>query len=227
MTKTKSKMAVAVVAWALAGLVAAAEEPARARAPKPEARKAGEPEKTAKPAEPQAGTKAVSPLVIAARNVPKPVGEVKVYTNDDLEKMFGPSRVEEAPAGDIEQQAAAAAAGTEPPPPGGMQQIEPAPDAVREVLDEERREQQNSERIAQAEAKLVAAQEAVSQLERDIQAMRNPYLPKPKAPEGTSEDEWAAMAVPARLANTEKRLEQARVNLGRAQAELEAARKTP
>jgi len=141
----------------------------------------------------------------------EPKGEKTTYTNEDLERMFGPAP--DAPAKD-----AAAGQGKAPAPKGGAQ----TPDPLATIADEVAREEMRKKLTAEAQAEIAAKTAEVKKLEQRILRIKNPLLPRPEA-DMTPEEigEWNGLSATERVAATEERLKKARAELSEAEAKLE------
>jgi len=137
-------------------------------------------------------------------------GEATTYTNEDLERMFGPT--EAAPAGE-----AAAEKGRAPAHKGGVA----TPDALATIADEVAREEMRKKLTAEAQAEIAAKTAEVKKLEQRILRIKNPLLPRPEA-DMTPEEigEWNGLSATERVAATEERLQKARAELSEAEAKL-------
>jgi len=188
-------------------LPAALAEDEKKEEPKP-------PEKAAEPAK----TGEESPT---GEEVQKDLSEGRVFTNEDLERLFGGEAEEE-----IVPPAAEGVPGEGAAPPE-RRPVEPVPgeaagqptDPLQWMQERQAREAQRREKIAEAEAAVTAAQQKVSDLEKRLLAIRNPYLARPDIPE-EEKGEWDAMGAQERVDATEEQLRQAREDLQTAQQEL-------
>jgi len=144
----------------------------------------------------------------------------RVYTNDDLKKMF-PGRPEDEKK--LPAEPASAHPGGEPGdaappvPPAGVET------ALDQVLAQEAARGDQAQRIAAAEQAVTAAHDRVADLEKRRLAVQNPLMPPPKPPE-KGEEQWKAQSGPERLAATEQELQTAREELAKAQSELDTLR---
>ncbi len=151
----------------------------------------------------------------------------KVYSNTDLEQMFGgaPSaKKQEAPPA---QGATPASEPSERVEPESETEAEtarvPVPaeqkGAVDALLEREAARAEYAQSIADAELQVRQAQKRVSDLEQRQLAARNPLLPRPAAPEEGAE-EWQAMNGAQRAARADEELRSAREALTEAEQEL-------
>jgi hypothetical protein len=108
----------------------------------------------------------------------EPAG-VKVYTNKDLDRMFG-----EKPDPDAAAEPAAdttpPAAGATKPPGESRKPNEFAVDPLEQMKQRQAAEVQRRQIVAQAEADLAAAQAKLKNLEVQLLATRNPFSARPK-----------------------------------------------
>ena len=135
--------------------------------------------------------------------------EGKVYTNADLERMFGaapaPKAVEGKPG------AGEAAAGAAPK----------LPDALDTMQDAQARGKTRQLQAAEVEKEVAAKRADVEMLEQRILRIRNPLLPRPEADLTPEErEEWKGLTSPQRVDLTQKQLDQARKELAEAEARL-------
>jgi hypothetical protein len=152
--------------------------------------------------------------------------EVKVYTNEDLEKLFGeeesmePTRlpsVEQTPlppADPSAEQEPVMEVKVEGEPPA-----KPASDPLTLMRERQAQAEERNRAIAEAEQAVATASARVEQLELRISALRNPFRARPDIPED-ERAEWDSMGTRERLERTEEQLEQARADLAAAEQEL-------
>lgn len=143
---------------------------------------------------------------------------VPLYTNEDLERMFGPSGASEAKKEETGRAEPSRA-------PGGGARPE-GPEAARrdplEAIEQEQaREADRSLRLAKAEREVAEAAARVKELEKRALAIRNPFLPRPELPPEEAEA-WKGLSNEQRLERTEAALAQARKKLEEARARLAA-----
>ena len=152
-------------------------------------------------------------------NAPEPETEVKVYTNQDLEKMFGEEEESaEAPAPPAEEPEAERKPVMEvtvEPEPGEK----PAADPLALMRQEQAMAAERDRAIADAKKTVADARARVTQLEQRILALKNPYLPRPEIPDDEKAG-WESMGTRERLEQSEQQLEQARADLKAAKKAL-------
>jgi hypothetical protein len=153
---------------------------------------------------------------------------VKVYTNEDLERLAGsePAAATEAPASAADAKKAESGAepvdakeaesGAEPPDAVDTQEKKSALD---ELFEQQAARKEHEEKVAEAEKRVAAAKERIKDLEKRALEIKNPYLPRPKAPEEGAE-EWERSNGPQRLKQTNDQLQAARDELAEAEREL-------
>jgi hypothetical protein len=136
----------------------------------------------------------------------------QVFTNEDLTRMFGPAEE------------------SEPEPSGSGAQAtadtpENAPDPLA-LMEQEQKDQASREQtIAEAEAKLAAAQEKLKNLEVQLLATRNPFSARPELSEEEQEQRATSGETAAeRNARTQKLVEEAKAEVAEAEVELRRAR---
>jgi hypothetical protein len=150
----------------------------------------------------------------------------KVYTNEDLEQlatgtpvdvMFKPSAPPTAaePTAETEVPDRADKTGSE----SGAQAEDSAGWLERRQAESKQRERQ----IAEAQDKVDAAAQRVSELEDRLRKVKNPLLARPEIPED-ERGGWQGMSNPERLTQTEAGLKQAREELAAAREEMVKAR---
>jgi hypothetical protein len=157
------------------------------------------------------------------------VPEKTTYTNEDLERLFGPPP-EREPEPEVEASEDEEGEGESRPRPrtrpvrakrGDGESAEAEGDGDPMAWIEERRaeEAERRERVAEAEAKVREARERVARLEQTRLRVSNPYLGiAPEPPEGVSD--WNALDNKERLARTVELLDKARQDLRDAEAAL-------
>lgn len=172
-------------------------------------------ETTSKPEE---KAPAESPIIRAARENRERTDkgkEVQVFTNADLDRLFGapppPSAAEpdqtKATGSDASAQAPA------------------AEDPLKWMADQKAKESEREAQIASAEKKVAEAQDKIASLEQRIRSIRNPLLPPPKPPEDAqAREDWDASNAKGRLEESQSELDRARDELRAAQDELAALR---
>lgn len=172
------------------------------------------PEKTAEPAK----SEAQPPAAQAARE--KDCSEVKVFTNEDLERMFRGEEVEPDPS----SAEAAPAEGAAPPerrpiePAAGSGAAQPT-DSLQWMQDREARQAERRQQIADTEAAVAAAQQRVADLEKRLLATKNPFMARPVIPDDEKE-KWDSEGTKERANATEEQLSQAREELQKLEQEL-------
>jgi len=133
----------------------------------------------------------------------------KVYTNADLERLFGAapaSKTEEGKAGD----AKTAAGGASKPP-----------DALDAMNDARARERTRRLQAAEVEKVVATKRAEVEKLEQRILRIRNPLLPRPEVDLTPEErEEWKGLTAPERVDLTRKQLDGVRAELAEAEARL-------
>jgi len=155
----------------------------------------------------------VSPLIQASRRArgEKKDSEAKVYGNDDLDEMFGPSESTPPAAQDEDS--------TEPTEAARPAEGEAQPDALEQMFAREARKKEQATEIAGAEQRVTDAKQAIVDLEKRLLAVKNPLLARPSAPEEGAE-EWNAGDGQSRVQQTEQQIAAAREALAEAEREL-------
>jgi hypothetical protein len=134
----------------------------------------------------------------------------KVYTNADLERLFGAAPAPKAEEG--KSGAAETTAGATPK----------VPDALDTLQDEQARGKTRQLQAAEVEKDVAAKRAEVEMLEQRILRIRNPLLPRPEVDLTPGErEEWTGLTAPQRVDLTQKQLDQARKELAEAEARLE------
>jgi hypothetical protein len=151
----------------------------------------------------------VNPYVQATRNKGKQ-GEVKVYTNAELRKLYG-GEIDE-PAASAEPLAAAPVVS-----PGSEPAV--AADPLQQLFDQQAQAEQRKNDTVAAEARVAEARKKVEEIKKATLATKNPLLPRPKIPEEKAE-EWQAASAPDRVAMADQALAQAVADLASSEAEL-------
>jgi hypothetical protein len=144
--------------------------------------------------------------------------DVEVYTNQDLQRMFGAARPSNPP---------------ETAPPGSTpESSEPtegtrAPQsALEQVLGEEKLRQERQAEIPAAEQAVGDARERVKEMERRVLASKNPLLARPALPEDEqTAGEWAESGAAGRVSIAEQELDAARTALAKAEQALRDLRR--
>jgi len=193
-------------------------------------------------AEDRASTSAPKDSAKAKTKTGVATSEKLVFTNDDLERRYGPSRelpppvAEETPAvispaatSGIEGAGAAvpdaAATGTDAAAAAG-ETAPPEPDALQQLSDGQAREAKHRTEVMAAQSKVDQAHERIAELEKRVLALRNPLLARPAPPEKERE-EWDRADNEKRVERSIADLEGARNDLTAAEQELARVRNTP
>lgn len=152
-----------------------------------------------------------------ARSQRKKAQAVPLYTNEDLERMFGPSGASKQSEGEAKPQPSSAAReGARPEAPRV-----PRRDPLEAIEEEQAREADRGLRLAEAEREVAEAAARVKELEKRALAIRNPFLPRPELPPEEAEA-WKGLSNEQRLERTEAALAEARRKLEEARARLAA-----
>ena len=134
----------------------------------------------------------------------------KVYTNADLERLFGAAPAPQAEEGKTD--VAKLPAGAAPK----------LPDALDTLEDAQARGRTRQFQAAEVEKDVAAKRAEVEMLEQRILRIRNPLLPRPEVDLTPAErEEWKGLTAPQRVDLTQKQLDQARKELAEAEARLE------
>lgn len=185
-----------------------------------------EEKKAAEEAAEPAKSEAESPA--AAADAKKDCAEVEVFTNEDLERLFGRGEETTPETGPEEGEPADGTARPEPRPVEPVQgagTAQPA-DPLQWMEERKTRQAERQEQIAAAEAAIGAARERIADLEQRIRATKNPYLARPQIPDDEKSD-WDGMSAPERVAAAEQQLQEAREELRKAEEELARLRSQP
>lgn len=227
--------AAGAVALAAGAVVVADPEKTGTETPKTDAAKArsAPATKTPAPVSPIAG--AVTP----PRSQAAAEAEVKVYTNTDLEQMFGMEPVsEETPPAETAEPAADEGAEeprdvTIPPlaPGGEPESTVPAtgtpagaPDPLAELLARRQREADGERETATSQPSVEELRERVRKLEQQLLGLRNPLLGRrsggstAEAPDEESREDWSTLDGQERVARVERALADARAALAAAES---------
>jgi len=133
----------------------------------------------------------------------------KVYTNSDLERLFGAAPAPKAEEG--KSDGAKTAAGAAPK----------LPDALDTLQDAQARGKTRQLQAAEVEKDVAAKRAEVEMLEQRILRIRNPLLPRPEVDLTPEErEEWKGLTAPQRVDLTQKQLDQARKELAEAEGRL-------
>jgi hypothetical protein len=155
------------------------------------------------------GVRAEAPAKPVKKTPAKPADDAPlVFTNDDLERMFGPSEPAAPPAA-----VAPVEAGSKPAADDPLKRMEADKAAAGD----------RAAGVAEAEKKLAAAQANLDGLEKQLLATRNPYLPRPKLSEEDAR-KLEGKSGPERVELTEEQIEAARREVDKARADLERAK---
>ncbi|MDH3629040.1 MAG: hypothetical protein OES25_15450 [Acidobacteriota bacterium] len=143
-----------------------------------------------------------------------------VFTNADLK-----STPKKAATDDPSSETATPTTPTTPPPttPTTKQPAAPGlPDPLAAMKAKKAADAERQQQIAAAEEAVVAAEQKITGLEKRLLATRNPYLPRPDAPDG--DETWNAADGQERVRRTQKSLEDARTELVEARKALAESR---
>ncbi len=135
----------------------------------------------------------------------------KVYSNDDLRRLFGGDSIEEVDA-------------KKASPEGSGSSATPAADPLQLMEAQKRQQKQRQEAVREAEQRLAAARQALADIEKRTRALRSPYMAKPGAPEGEDAAEWSKMGTRQRLERNQQDEEKAREAIREAEQALSRAR---
>lgn len=174
----------------------------------------------------QAADKSAEKKAAATPRKP-PASEVKVYTNADLERLFGgagPAEPAEPEAG--ETTAEPSPAGSAAPSPEGAKPGEAAAgpqDPAAWLAARQAKEKERQQQIDEAQSKVDGLRARIAELEKRALAVRNPFLPRPEVSDDDRKD-WDAASATERASMTDAQLAEARKELEAAERELTAAR---
>jgi len=133
-------------------------------------------------------------------------------TNDDLERMFGPSEVKPPSSGTTaEGNPTGVAKGPKPGDTGY--------DPLKAMDDEDKQAAEQQQKITTATTALAAAEANLKNLEARLLATKNPYLPRPQLSEAEAKQREGMDNV-ARVDLNEKEIQDARAEIERLRAEL-------
>jgi hypothetical protein len=150
--------------------------------------------------------------------------DAKVYTNDDLNKLFGEAEAGEQTALPLEEYM-----GEEQEPVMEIKVVEPepakesVPDPVNLMEQQQAQVEERSRLAAEAEQAVADARARVTQLEKRLLALRNPFSARPEIPED-EKSEWDSMGTSERVTKSEEELQQAREDLTAAEKALAEVR---
>ena len=152
---------------------------------------------------------------VATGKPPQRDETVKVYTNSDLEKLFGIVAEEDREAG------AADDADERPTPATNRRPAKSSDDALKWL--QERRAQQAASATAmqEAQSELAKARERLANLEKQLMAVRNPFSARPQLTEEEKEQRRnQPESANERYKRTEALVEEAREEVRAAEAKL-------
>ena len=89
----------------------------------------------------------------------------------------------------------------------------------------ERSAAEKAQRLAAAEAEVAAARKLVADLEKQVLAIKNPFAARPELSEEEREKRESDTSVAERMARSESQLDEARLSLKDAEADLARARR--
>jgi hypothetical protein len=158
--------------------------------------------------------------------------EVKVFTNEDLEKLTGPAgpiimpmppREESAEGATQAEEGVPTEAGAQP----GVRVAEPSPavqqdqpqDPLQWMEQRQQRQAEHQRQLVEAEHAVASAKQKVADLENRLRATRIPFLARPKIPEDEQEA-WSEKSAPQRVEHTQAQLDAARAELDQAEQAL-------
>lgn len=168
---------------------------------------------------PSSSPTAPSSQILKAARQPDKVPDGKVFTNEDLLKMFGnPEPVEPAVADEPPTQAAPSPPATEVPASPGeskvVYEIGPSENADASKVEDAGASKERKQ--IEAEYKRIEARQRIDELEKKALAIKNPYLPRPTPPKEAKEG-WDQMDNVERLRAIEEELRKAREEAGEAE----------
>ncbi len=143
----------------------------------------------------------------------------KVYSNEDLRRLFGGDSIEEVDAEKTDSGQPEARVKARP-----KDSAKTAADPLQLMEAQKRQRQQREEAVQKAEQKLAAARQALTDLEKRTRALRSPYMAKPGVPEGEDAASWGKMSTRERLERNQKDEEKAREAIREAEQALSRAR---
>lgn len=126
----------------------------------------------------------------------------KVYTTEDLERLYADKTAKPAPASQPAPKTPATGA-----------------DPLKALQQRQTEKAERKKLVAESEQKLAAAEKRVRELEKRILAVKNPLLARPSIPE-EERAEWNGQTAAQRVRSSEEKLRQAREELDRIKAEL-------
>jgi len=164
---------------------------------------------------PASAEKARGPYDRVAKGKP-PAKDSKVYTNEDLAKLFG-----------IVEEADPEAPATEPRPetPTDKPEAQAKPDPLAWLQQRQAAQQEHRLAVEEAEKALLAARQRVTDLERQVLATRNPFSARPTLSDEEKKQRSENRETAAeRNERTRKMLEEAREAVRTAESELARVR---
>jgi hypothetical protein len=158
----------------------------------------------------------LSPFVFAMGGKPS-VSDGNVYSNADLERMFGPP----PPPEPVETPARTA----EGAGPGDANDAGESTSALDLLFERRDAARERDKALAEAEQQVADARKRVTELERRVLATKNPFLARPGPPEEGAE-EWRQAGTPQRLQMAEQELQAAREAVTEAERKLAELRRS-
>jgi hypothetical protein len=149
--------------------------------------------------------------------------EAMVYTNEDLNKLFGEEGISEQTALPPEDSS------EEREPVMEVKVVEPEPaeksagDPLNLMQQQQAQAEERTRIVAEAELAVAEARARVQQLEQRMLALKNPFMARPKIPEEERAD-WDSLGARERREKSEEQLTQAREQLKAAEEELARVR---
>lgn len=144
--------------------------------------------------------------------------DVKVYTNEDLERMFGEEESAESAAPPTEEAAGerkpVMEVKVEPEPTA-----KPATDPLSRMQQQQAEAEDHARAVEEAKQAVADARKRVAQLEERVLAVKNPFLARPVIPDD-EKAQWDSMGARERLEDSETKLKQAREELAAAEKKL-------
>ena len=140
-----------------------------------------------------------------------------VFDNEALAARYGDA---EGPVSGVSGKAPAASGEAAP------EAAEPMPDALQQIEDDKARARTREITLQQLDIEIGRIEATITDLEKRILAIRNPFLPRPVIPEDEAV-EWSQLTAPQRVARTEEQIAAARRDLEAARARRERLTSTP
>jgi hypothetical protein len=223
-------LAVAVATPAVPAQEPKAEQSGEAKGDSPKRPPApSKPEAAAKPPVPaKPETSPASPFLKATTGDRLPETD-KTYTNEDLERLFGPSPAPApevaSPEGMVEGAAPPEGAGTPavPPAEGATGGSGASGSPLDELEAMHKREAERQEQMTRAEKKVADIESRIAELEKRARSVSNPFLPRTEPPK-EGREEWDKMTGEERAARTQEEITAAREELEQARRELDTLR---